>query len=100
MFFERFTERRRVPVPEQDVQVQLGMRFDFGGPAPLKPGASFQLPAVAFTASTGDLDDIANQLHRYQRRYVMPKTPGKEPTGRIRFNDKSNSSSRATPRAA
>ncbi|MCL4402930.1 MAG: alpha-galactosidase [Acidobacteria bacterium] len=79
MFFEHFTERRRVPASEQDLRVELGMRFDFGGPAPLKPGASFQLPAVAFTAGDGDLDDIANQLHRYQRRYVIPETPGSEP---------------------
>lgn len=79
MFFQHYTERLRVPVSEKDLHVELGMRFDFGGTAPLAPGASFALPAVAFTASTGDLDDVANQLHRYQRRYVTPKTPGKEP---------------------
>ena len=59
--------------------MQLGLRNDFGGAALLAAGASFALPEVAFTASTGDLDDIANQLHRYQWRYVIPHNPSNTP---------------------
>jgi alpha-galactosidase len=77
MFFDRSYD---------DLRVELGMRFDFGGAALLQPGASFRLPAVAFTASTGDLDDIANQLHRYQRRYVIARTPANDPNLITQFN--------------
>lgn len=52
----------------------------YGGPALLAPGAPLSLPALAFTASTGDLDDIANQLHRHQRRYVVPRVTAKLPS--------------------
>jgi alpha-galactosidase len=79
MFFERDTERRTLPWKDHDLRVVLAMRFDFGGAAPLQPGESFRLPAVAFTASAGDLDDLANQLHRYQRRYVIARTPTNDP---------------------
>lgn len=79
MSFEHYTERRQIPLGEQDLWIELGMRFDFGMAAPLAPGKSFALPAVAFTASDGDLDAIANQMHRYQRRYVMPKSPANIP---------------------
>jgi alpha-galactosidase len=79
MFFERHVERRLVSWNGHELRAEMGMRFDFGGPAPLAPGASFQLPEVAFTATAGDLDDAANQLHRYQRRYVVARTPANEP---------------------
>lgn len=79
MSFEYYTERRLIPLPEQDLMVNLGMRYDFNGSGRLAPGKVIVLPEVAFTATTGDLDDFANQLHRYQRRYVMPTTPTNEP---------------------
>jgi alpha-galactosidase len=67
------------PLREENLQVLLGMRPDFGGPLELSPGESFALPAVAFTATGGDLDDGANQLHRYQRRFVAPRTKTNDP---------------------
>jgi alpha-galactosidase len=75
MSFQHYTERRNIPLSGQDLWVELGMRFDFGAAAPLAAGQSFALPEVAFTVSAGDLNDIANQMHRYHRRYVMPHTP-------------------------
>ena len=79
MLFERFLDRNPKSWQEQDLRVELGIRFDMGGPALLEAGASLSLPAVAFTASTGDLDDVANQLHRYQRRYVVPRATANKP---------------------
>jgi alpha-galactosidase len=63
---------------------ELGMRFDFGGALALPPGASFALPEVAFTATAGDLDDAANQLHRYQRS-AIPRRPAGDPL-LVQFN--------------
>jgi alpha-galactosidase len=40
---------------------------------------------VAFTATGEDLDDGANQLHRYQRRYVVPRTKSNDPL-LVQFN--------------
>jgi alpha-galactosidase len=73
------------PLAEEDLQVSLGMRPDFGGPLELTPGESFALPPVAFTATGGDLDDGANQLHRYQRRYVVPHSAANTPL-LVQFN--------------
>jgi alpha-galactosidase len=73
------------PLHEENLQVSLGMRPDFGGPLELSPGESFALPAVAFTATGGNLDDGANQLHRYQRRYVVPRTKSNDPL-LVQFN--------------
>ncbi len=70
---------------EENLEVSLGMRPDFGGPLLLSPGESFAVPAVAFTATAGDLDDGANQLHRYQRRYVAPRTKANDPL-LVQFN--------------
>jgi alpha-galactosidase len=82
----RFTRRPGSrPLPEENLQVSLGMRPDFGGPLELSPGDSFALPPVAFTATGGNLDDGANQLHRYQRRYVVPRTKSNEPL-LVQFN--------------
>ena len=78
--FGRFvSERRKVELKDQDLDVEMGMRFDGGGAAALSPGASFALPAVAFTATSGDLDDCANQLHRYQRKYALARSPANRP---------------------
>jgi alpha-galactosidase len=70
---------------EENLQASLAMRPDFGGPLELSPGESFALPTVAFTATAGDLDDGANQLHRYQRRYVVPRTKTNDPL-LVQFN--------------
>jgi alpha-galactosidase len=61
------------------------MRPDFGGPLALAPRESFPSPAVAFTATGGDLDDGANRLHRYQREFVIPRTPTNNPL-LVQFN--------------
>ena len=63
---------------------ELGMRFDFGGALALPPGTRFVLPEVAFTATAGDLDDAANQLHRYQRS-AIPHRPAGDPL-LVQFN--------------
>ena len=60
------------------VDVELGMRFDFGGALALQPGSVFHSPQAAFTACSGNLDDTVNRFHRYQRRYVMPPLPAQE----------------------
>lgn len=70
---------------EENLEVSLGMRPDFGGPLALRPHESFVFPAVAFTATAGDLDDGANQLHRYQRQFVIPHTPTNDPL-LVQFN--------------
>jgi hypothetical protein len=58
-------ELGRWPSKLEDLQVDvnMGVHFDFGGPLNLQPGASFLLPKVAFTASQGDLNDATNQMH-------------------------------------
>ena len=58
---------------DQPVQVGLGMHHDFGGPLTLLPGDTITLPRAVFTATAGDLDDAANQMHRYQRGYLVPR---------------------------
>ena len=73
MSFERYPSS--APLAAGDLDVKMDVRFDSGGCLTLAPGQRFELPAVAFTATKGDLDDAANQLHRYQREYVMPRTP-------------------------
>ncbi len=70
---------------EQPVEVSMGVHWDFGGGLNLAGGASYALPRVAFTASTGDLDDVTNQMHRYQRRYVFPPQPANRPM-LVQFN--------------
>lgn len=72
-------------VDTDPLRVELGVRFDFGGALALSPGGSFETPPAAFTASAGDLDDAANQLHRYQRRFVMARTPANDPP-LVQFN--------------
>ena len=82
----KFTRRPKGPgLKEENLQASLGMRPDFGGPLELAPGEAFALPPVAFTATAGSLDDGANQLHRYQRRYVVPRTKTNDPL-LVQFN--------------
>ena len=82
----KFTRRPGArALQEENLEVSLGMRPDFGGPLELLPGEAFVLPEVAFTATAGNLDDGANQLHRYQRRYVVPRTKTNDPL-LVQFN--------------
>lgn len=79
----------------QELRVEMEPRFDGGGALVLYPGASVEMPAAAFTATSGDLDDAANALHRYQERYVIPRNPANEPplvqfNSWYVFNDKVN----------
>jgi alpha-galactosidase len=83
MSFDRVPDGRRFE--EESLTVSIGMRPDFGGPLALTPRESFALPAVALTATAGDLDDGANQLHRYQRQFVIPRTPTNDPL-LVQFN--------------
>ena len=78
MSFGRDPGGDRIRPNQLALAAELGMRFDFGGALALPPGASFALPEVAFTATAGDLDDAANQLHRYQRS-VIPRRPAGDP---------------------
>lgn len=73
------------PPRDQDVGVAMGIRPDFGGSLVLQPGDTFALPRVALTASSGDLDDAANQMHSYQRDYVVPRSPANRPL-LVQFN--------------
>ena len=69
----------------EELRVGMGPRFDYGGALVLAPGASLEMPGAAFTVSVGDLDDDANALHRYQRRFVVPANPANEPP-LVQFN--------------
>ena len=73
------------PYWQNELQVRLGMRFDFGGDLLLEPGEEFKLPEVAFTTSAVGLDEAANQLHRFQREYVVPRTQTNDPL-LVQFN--------------
>ena len=70
---------------DEPVAVTMGMHWDFGGGLNLAPGASYVLPKVAFTASSGDLDDATNQMHSYQRRFVFPASQINRPP-LVQFN--------------
>ena len=73
------------PLERDPLRVELGVRFDFGGALTLPSGGTFETPPVAFTATDGDLDDAANQLHRYQRQFVAARTPANNPP-LVQFN--------------
>src|SRR4051794_30439366 len=70
---------------DQPVQVQLGMHNDFGGPLTLAPGDTITLPRAVFTATTGDMDAAANQMHRYQRSFLVPQVKINRPP-MVQFN--------------
>jgi alpha-galactosidase len=70
---------------DQPVRVELGMHPDFGGPLTLLPGDTITLPRAVFTATTGDLDDAANQMHRHQRRFLVPPVRTNQPP-LVQFN--------------
>lgn len=71
--------------PQQPVRARFGMRHDYGGALSVAPGEALALPAVAFTAAAGDLDDAANRMHRYQRAYVAPRSAANAPP-LVQFN--------------
>jgi len=73
------------PLGDQPVRVELGIHNDFGGPLTLAPGDTITLPRALFTATSGDLDDAANQMHRYQRRYLVPQVRTNRPP-LVQFN--------------
>ena len=82
---ERQVDGGRATLRDWGVHVGMGLHHDFGGPLALAPGEAFELPTVALTASDGDLGDAANQMHRYQRAYVIPTTPANRPP-LVQFN--------------
>ena len=83
MLFERYADA--TPLHDQDLRAELGLRSDFGGPLALEPGRTFDFPRTSFSASTGDLDDASNNLHRYQRTYVFPRIASNDPP-LVQFN--------------
>lgn len=83
MHFEQYPDGQSLV--QENLNASLGMRFDFDGPLQLAVGQSFEIPLVAFTATSGDMDDGANQLHRFQRQYVVPRTPTNNPL-LVQFN--------------
>ncbi|NUO62783.1 MAG: hypothetical protein HOQ12_04985 [Gemmatimonadaceae bacterium] len=76
---ERYPGENDIALVERPVALRMGLRHDAGGPLSLAPGASFTTPRLALTAAAGDLDDAENQMHRWQRSYVMPPSPGNRP---------------------
>jgi len=85
MQVERRPGTGAAPLRDQRVRVELGMHHDFGGPLTLLPGDTITLPRAVFTATTGDLDDAANQMHRYQRGYLVPRARTNDPP-LVQFN--------------
>ncbi len=85
MQVERHPGTGAAPLRDQPVRVGLGMHHDFGGPLTLAPGDTITLPRAVFTATAGDLDDAANQMHRYQRSYLVPRVATNQPP-LVQFN--------------
>jgi alpha-galactosidase len=73
MHFDREVTSARRAV-SGTLTAEMRLRNDFGGAMVVNPGQTMPLPLAAFTASTGDLDDAVNQLHRYQRHFAIPRT--------------------------
>ncbi|MBV6432474.1 MAG: Alpha-galactosidase Mel36A [Bryobacteraceae bacterium] len=82
---ERTPGTGRTLLRDTDVLVSLGTQWDFGGALTLEGGASRTLSEVAFTAASGDLDDVTNRLHRWQRQYAFARTPANDPL-LVQFN--------------
>ncbi len=85
MQVERRPGTGAAPLNDQPVDAALGMHPDFGGPLTLAPGDTITLPRAVFTATGGDLDDALNQMHRYQRTYLVPRAKANEPP-LVQFN--------------
>lgn len=82
---EKYPGENDVMLRDRPIAVRMGFRPDGGAPLLLAPGRSFALPRLAYTASSGDMDDAANQMHRYQREYVSAPAPGNRPL-LVQFN--------------
>ena len=85
MYFEHPPASANTPIDQTEMLVSLGTQYDYGGPLTLPAKAERLLAEVAFTATSGPLDDGANQLHRYQRHYVFPKSSANDPL-KVQFN--------------
>lgn len=85
MHFEQQPGSANTRIEQTEMLVSLGSQYDFGGPLTLPAKAERALPEVAFTATAGTLDEGANQLHRYQRRFVYPKVATNDPL-LVQFN--------------
>jgi alpha-galactosidase len=85
MQVDRTPGENDIELASRPVAVRMGIRNDGGGALTLAAGASFTMPRLALTASSGDLDDVANQMHRYQREYVAAPAPGNRPL-LVQFN--------------
>ena len=90
MSFERAPGSAMATIEESTLNVVLRVQFDGDGALALQPGVPFKLPEVAFTAAAlapgaGDLDDLTNRLHRYQRQYVIAHNPANTPP-LVQFN--------------
>ncbi len=85
MGFVRKPLREEHPFAEDKLNVEFGMRNDFGGALTLNASQSFRLPLVAFTSSAESLDDAANQMHRYQREYAFAQNSVNDPP-LVQFN--------------
>ena len=85
MQVERSSGENDIVMTDRPIAVQAGIRHDAGESLSLAPSASFAFPRLALTAADGDLDDVANQMHRYQRAYVSPPAPGNRPL-LVQFN--------------
>ncbi|MGD0578009.1 MAG: glycoside hydrolase family 36 N-terminal domain-containing protein, partial [Bryobacteraceae bacterium] len=90
MSFERAPGSGSSAIEDSPLNVVLRVQFDSDGALTLEPGVPFKLPEVAFTATAlapdpGDLDDLANRLHRYQRQYVFAHHPANTPP-LVQFN--------------
>ncbi|QNI33977.1 alpha-galactosidase [Alloacidobacterium dinghuense] len=70
---------------ERGVDVMMAVHFDFGGAYQISSGTEFVVPRIAFTVSSGDMDDAANEMHRYQRQFVFPHTQVNHPL-LVQFN--------------
>lgn len=70
---------------EEPVTLSMAVHWDFGGGLNLARGATYVLPKAAFTASSGDLDDVTNQMHSYQRQFVFPRSQANRPP-LVQFN--------------
>lgn len=85
MHFEQQPGTANTRLDQTAMIVSLGSQYDFDGPLTLPAKSERALPEVAFTATSGTLDDGANQLHRYQRRFVYPKVATNDPL-LVQFN--------------
>lgn len=68
----------------RNARMEIGEYFD-NGFLVLLPGETIELPEVAISGAYGSMDDAANNLHRYQRDFVLKKQPDDLPL-LVQFN--------------